>query len=178
MNFPLGGAFNSRINLNLREDKGYTYGASSAFVGGKTLGWFEANADVNAQNTGDGIKELINEITRYQQQGITDEELLFMRNAYTLSDALDYETPGSKARFLSQLQAYQLPDDYRAQQLDIIRHISADEINALAAKTLDVKNMQIIVVGDKQKILEQLTPLNLPVTELSLQDGSRKVLAE
>ncbi|WP_137167662.1 M16 family metallopeptidase [Salinimonas lutimaris] len=178
MNFPLGGAFNSRINLNLREDKGYTYGASSAFVGGKTLGWFEANADVNAQNTGDGIKELINEITRYQQQGITDEELLFMRNAYTLSDALDYETPGSKARFLSQLQAYQLPDDYRAKQLDIIRHISADEINALAAKELDVKNMQIIVVGDKQKILEQLTPLNLPVTELSLQDGSRNVLAE
>ena len=55
VNFPLGGGFNSRINLNLREDKGITYGANSAFMGGKTLGWFEVGTDLTAANTAEGI---------------------------------------------------------------------------------------------------------------------------
>lgn len=176
MNFPLGGAFNSRINLNLREDKGYTYGASSGFAGGKTLGWFEVNADLNWQSTADGITEMLKEIKQYKAQGITDQELTFMRNAYTLSDALDYETPGSKVRFLSQLLAYDLPKNYRQKQLDIIKHISAEEINALAAAQLNPDELQIIVVGDKQKILEQLESLGRPVVELSLQDETRRQL--
>ncbi|WP_018984604.1 M16 family metallopeptidase [Salinimonas chungwhensis] len=176
MNFPLGGAFNSRINLNLREDKGYTYGASTAFIGGKTLGWFDASADLNGEFTAKGIEEMLNEIRQFASEGVKPEEVTFMRNAYTLSDALKYETPSSKARFLSQLQAYDLPDDYRQQQLDIIKNIDAEQLNALAKEQLIVEDMQIIVVGDKQKILEQLFTLGFPVIELSLEQKTQREL--
>lgn len=176
MNFPLGGAFNSRVNLNLREDKGYTYGASTGFIGGKTLGWFEASADLNAEYTAQGINEMLSEIKTFKQEGIQKDEIAFMRNAFTLSDALKYETPSSKARFLSQLQAYDLPDDYRQQQLEIIKTISADELNALAQEQLVLEDMQLIVVGDKQKILEQLFTLEFPVIEMSLQQKTLREL--
>lgn len=168
MNFPLGGAFNSRINLNLREDKGFTYGASSGFMGGKTLGWFEAGADLNAPNTAEGLKEIIAEIDRYAKEGMTEQELNFMRSAYTLSDALEFETPASKARFLRQLQSYNLPDDYREQQINIIRNIDLPTLHALAQEQLITSQMQILVVGNRQVLEQQLVPLGIPVTELSV----------
>ena len=170
MNFPLGGAFNSRINLNLREDKGFTYGASSSFLGGKTLGWFEVSTDLTANNTAEGIKEIFEEITRYREQGMTEQELTFMRNAFTLSDALDYETPGSKARFLRQLQSFNLPDDYRMKQVEILRHIDTETLQSLAKKHLTTETMQVIVVGDKETLMPQLNELGIPVTQMVVAD--------
>ncbi len=168
MNFPLGGAFNSRINLNLREDKGYTYGASSSFLGGKTLGWFEVSTDLTAANTAEGITEIFSEINQYRENGMTGQELTFMRNAFTLSDALDYETPGSKARFLRQLQSFNLPDDYRTTQVEILRNIDTDTLQALAKKYLTTETMQVIVVGDKETLIPQLEALAIPVTEMTV----------
>ncbi len=168
MNFPLGGAFNSRINLNLREDKGYTYGARSGFRGGKSLGWFEVSSDVIATNTADAIKEIVKELNTFQSQGMTAEEMAFMQNAYTLSDALKYETPLNKVSFLRQLQAFDLDDDYPVQQINIINNISIEELNKLAATHLKMKDMQIIVVGDLAKLEAQLEMLAYPVTPLSL----------
>ena len=168
MNFPLGGAFNSRINLNLREDKGYTYGASSAFLGGKTLGWFEVSADLTGVSTEAGIREMFNEINHFRENGMTADELAFMRNAYTLSDALDYETPSSKASFLRHLYNYDLDKTYRDEQSTIINSVTLDTLNTVAKKELDVNTMQIIVVGDKTAILEQLEALDLPIVEMVL----------
>jgi len=168
MNFPLGGAFNSRVNLNLREDKGYTYGASTSFIGGKTLGWFEAHANVTAVNTVDAIKEMMKEIKNYRENGITDAELQFMQNAFTLSDALEYETPASKVAFLRQLLAYDLPDDYRDQQTMMIKNVSTKELSELAKSQLNIDDMQIIVVGDAASLKEPLKALGLPVETLSL----------
>ncbi|WP_414830232.1 M16 family metallopeptidase [Alteromonas sp. H39] len=168
MNFPLGGAFNSRINLNLREDKGYTYGASSSFLGGKTLGWFEVSTDLTAANTAAGIEEIFKEINHYREEGMTEQELTFMRNAFTLSDALDYETPGSKARFLRQLQSFNLPDDYRATQAEILGNIDTDSLQALAKKHLTTGTMQVIVVGDKETLMPQLNELGIPVTSMTV----------
>ena len=174
VNFPLGGGFNSRINLNLREDKGITYGANSAFMGGKTLGWFEVGTDLTAANTAEGITEVFNEINQYIDKGATDEEIQFMRNAFTLSDALEFETPNSKARFLRQLQSYGLEKGYRTEQIEIINSISKDEINALAKQYLSTDALQVIVVGDKNAILEQLESLNMPIIELSVDTNSRE----
>ena len=176
MNFPLGGAFNSRINLNLREDKGFTYGANSGFVGGKTLGWFEVSTDLTAVNTGEGITEILKEINRYRTEGVTEEEIAFMRNAFTLSDALEFETPASKARFLRQLLSYGLEKGYREEQLDIINHIDKKTIDALAKQYLNLDKMQIIVVGDKAKILPQLNALSMPIIELSVESNTRETL--
>ena len=176
MNFPLGGAFNSRINLNLREDKGITYGANSGFVGGKTLGWFEVGTDLTAKDTALGIKEIFAEINAYKEKGVTESEIEFMRNAFTLSDALAFETPSSKARFLRQLLSYDLEKGYRDEQLDIINRIDKVAINRLAKQYLNADKMQIIVVGDKTKILPQLSSLNIPMIELSVEDNKREAL--
>lgn len=176
MNFPLGGAFNSRINLNLREEKGFTYGANSGFVGGKTIGWFEVSTDLNKANTAEGIKEIFEEIKRYRDEGVTEEEIAFMRNAFTLSDALEFETPTSKARFLRQLLSYDLDKGYRTEQLAIINDIDKATIDALANQYLNLDKMQIIVVGDKAEILPQLNALSIPIIELSVENNAREAL--
>ncbi|NDV91883.1 insulinase family protein [Alteromonas sp. 345S023] len=176
MNFPLGGGFNSRINLNLREDKGITYGANSAFLGGKTIGWFEVSTDLTASETAVGINEIFNEIANYVDHGPTEDELRFMRNAFTLSDALEFETPTSKARFLRQLQNFDLPKDYRSEQIRIIRDISKQEVHNLARQYLSQNTMQVIVVGDKATVLPQLTSLDMPIIELSVEENTRETV--
>ncbi|GGW74203.1 M16 family metallopeptidase [Alteromonas halophila] len=168
MNFPLGGGFNSRINLDLREKKGITYAANSSFIGGKTLGWFEVSTDVKWQDTATAISAIFDALDTYRENGMTRNELEFMKNAFTLSDALEYETPTSKARFLRQLMAYDLDDDYRSQQLEIIRTVSRDKLNRVAREQLTTSRMQVIVVGDKEKIMTQLSSLDIPIVERKL----------
>lgn len=168
MNFALGGMFNSRINLNLREDKGYTYGASSRFVAGKSLGRFQASADLKKANTKDGIQEFFNEISRYYEGGATEAELALMRSAYTQSEALRYETPGSKSSFLRHLLTYELDKNYKLEQNQIINTISQDEVAALAKKYLQLESMQVVVVGDAAAIEESLTTLGRPIVKLEI----------
>ena len=83
MNYALGGAFNSRINLNLREDKGYSYGARSFFNGDEQAGWYRAGAAVRADSTAASITEFIKEITTYHASGISADELAFTCLLYT-----------------------------------------------------------------------------------------------
>ena len=168
MNFPLGGNFNSRINLNLREDKGYTYGARSSFVGGKTLGRFQVGADVKQENTLDSINEMLFELNRYRKEGMTQSELEMLRNAYTQSDALEYETPGSKAGFLRHLLSYDLDSDYRDKQNQVISSISAQELNKLASLLLNNDDLVTIVVGDKTQLEKQLAPLGKEIVAFSV----------
>ncbi len=167
MNYPLGGAFNGRINLNLREDKGYTYGASSRFSGGKTLGRFTAGASVKKEHTYDAMVEVINELERYQKEGLTQDEVTFMRQAISQNEALSFETPRQKSGFLRKILQFNLSENYGELQTDIIKNISLAELNAIAAKEL-IKPMQWIVVGDSKVVRPQLEKLNLKIVELQL----------
>lgn len=168
MNYPLGGAFNSRINLNLREDKGYTYGARSRFSGGAEVGQFLATASVRSDVTAPAVSEFIKEITTYNATGIRDDELAFMRNSISQGQALDYETPYQKAGFMRMIQRYNLNDGFTAEQDKIIAGIQKDEIDALAKKHLNINEMVIFVVGDKASILPELKALGYPVKDLVL----------
>lgn len=168
MNYPLGGMFNSRINLNLREDKGYTYGASSQFIGGKTLGRFQASADVKQANTGDSIAEILNEIKTFSEHGMSESELASMRSAYSQSEALSYETPSSKANFLNHLLAYGLEREYRDRQGEIIENVTLAELNEIARDLLEIKHMQVIVVADAQKVKPQLSELGREIVEIQV----------
>lgn len=168
MNYPLGGAFNSRINLNLREQKGYTYGARSSFDGGEEVGDFVASSSVRSDVTAKAVAEFIKEISTYQQQGMTDAELAFMRNSVSQSQALDYETPYQKAGFMRMIQRYQLSQDFTTAQDKIIKTVTKDELNALAASQLDLQQMIILVVGDKAKIAAELEQLGYPIETLVL----------
>jgi len=167
MNYPLGRAFNSRINLNLREDKGYTYGASSYYSAGKTLGRFSAGASVKKEHTYDAMAEIEKELTHYQDNGLTMGEVDFMRQAISQNEALSYETPAQKSGFLRQILQFNLPENYGELQSDIIKHISIEQLNKIAAKELS-KPMQWIVVGDGLVIRPQLEKMNLEVVELLL----------
>ena len=163
MNFPLGGAFNSRINLNLREDKGYTYGARSYFSGKKLSGNFTASAEVRADVTDKSIIELIKEIDNYANKGITQAELDFMRSAINQKDALKYETPGAKLGFLAKILEHDLTPDFVKQRAKIVETITREEINALAKKHLNTKEMLIVVVGDSKILKPQLQALGYKV---------------
>ena len=163
MNFPLGGAFSSRINLNLREDKGYTYGAHSYFYGDKFSGAYTASAEVRADVTDKSIVELVNEIQHYAEQGISDEELAFMRNAINQKDALKYETPSRKLSFLAQILEHDLSSDFVKRRNEIVATISKEEINTLAKKHLDISTMLMVVVGDAKTLKPQLEALGYQV---------------
>lgn len=165
-NYILGGAFNSRINMNLRENKGWTYGARSGFASGKFGGNFTASAGVRASSTDSAVVEFIKEIKNYNATGITNDELAFTKQSIGQSDARKYETNGQKANFLSMLLEYDLKPTYVDEQTKILSGISNAEINSLANKYLNTDKMVILVVGDKAKVLPGLQKLGYPIVEL------------
>ncbi|MBE9585460.1 insulinase family protein [Mucilaginibacter sp. JRF] len=165
-NYILGGAFNSRINMNLRENKGWTYGARSGFASGKFGGNFTASAGVRASSTDSAVVEFIKEIKAYNERGITNDELAFTKQSIGQSDARKYETNGQKANFLSMLMEYDLKPTYVDEQNKILTGIDNAQINALAKKYLNTNNMVILVVGDKAKVLPGLQKLGYPIVEL------------
>jgi zinc protease len=166
MNYNLGGAFNSRINLNLREDKGYTYGARSFFSGNDYSGFFRAQAGVRADTTADSIVQFRNEINGFRENGLTDEEMSFMKNAIGQRDARAYETPNQKLGFLSEIMTYNLDSSFIDEQNAILAGIEKAELNALAAKYLDLDEMITVVVGDKATVMESLKPMFDNIVEL------------
>ncbi|GGQ14020.1 M16 family metallopeptidase [Shewanella litoralis] len=168
MNYPLGGAFNSRINLNLREDKGYTYGARTTFVGAEDSGEFMAYASVRSDVTANALVEFVNEINAYQASGMTEAELNFMRSSIAQSQALEYETPYQKAGFLRMIQRYQLDKNFTQKQDEIVNNISVKELNQLASKFLNIEDMIMLVVGDKASVEPSLRALGYQVETVTL----------
>jgi len=173
MNYPLGGAFNSRINLNLREDKGWTYGARSGFSGDKYSGEFSFSSGIRANATDSALTEVINELNDYAKNGIRTDELQFMKQAIGQRDALRYETGFQKAGFIRNILYYGLPEDYTKQQGKILSDLTASDVNKLAAKWINADKMNILVVGDKEKILPGLKKFPYDIIELDV-DGDFK----
>jgi zinc protease len=171
MNYNLGGAFNSRINLNLREDKGYTYGARSFFSGNNLRGYYRAQAGVKADTTAASIIEFRSEISGFHEDGMTDTELNFMKSAIGQRDARAYETPRQKLGFLSEIVTYNLDKGFVDQQNKILGDISKAELDALAAKHLDLDEMITVVVGDREVVMENLKEIADKIVELD-EDGN------
>ena len=170
MNFNLGGAFDSRINLNLREDKGYTYGIRSGFYGGPELGSFRVSSEVNKEATAASVQEVLAELEAYAAAGMTEEEYRFLQNAVGQRDALQYETPGAKLGLLSQVLRYDLPLDYRNRQAGMLRETDRSTLNELAGRLIDPDNIAIVIVGDAPAIRPQLEELGIPIRMLD-EDG-------
>ncbi len=166
MNYAFGGAFNSRLNMNLREDKGWTYGARSSFSGGKQTGDYEFSSGIRGNATDSALVEIVKEMKEYSEKGITEEELAFMKSAIGQRDALRYETGVQKAGFIGNILDNNLPADFVDQQNNIIKNITKTEIDALAGRWINPDKMNILVVGDKAKILESLQKLGYEIVEL------------
>lgn len=159
MNFALGGAFNSRINLNLREDKGYTYGARAGFSGNDHYGTYRFSGNIKKEATDSSIMEVMKELIEYNKNGITEEELTFTKNSILLSEALDYETPFQKLGFLSNIVTSDLPEGYKNEQIKIINGMTKADVDALATKYIKPNNMLFIVVGHAYKVKPGLEAL-------------------
>lgn len=169
MYFPLGGNFNSRLTMNIREEHGFAYSPQSAFVGGKQYGSFFWQGDIRANATDSAIREVMKEIVNYKKNGVTEEELKFTKSSLLLADALKYESPNQKAGFLNRIITYNLPKNYVNEQLKLIESMTKADVDATAQKMLHPETMTIIVVGHAYKIRDSLNKLGYgKVKEISL----------
>lgn len=160
-NYSLGGSFNSRININLREEKGFTYGAYSYNSGGMYPGSWAVNTSVKVEKTDSAVMEIYKEIKNYYEKGMTPEELATMKLSVNQSDALKYETSFAKAGFLGRIQRYNLPVDYVAQQTKIVNTVTLEDLNGVIKKYLNPDQMVIVIVGDEGDIKAGLKDLGI-----------------
>ncbi|MDX1284308.1 MAG: pitrilysin family protein [Draconibacterium sp.] len=160
MNYKLGGSFNGIVNMILREEKGFTYGARSGFSGGKNYGTFSASSSVRSSATKESVQIFKDEIEKYRN-GIADEDLQFTKDALLKSNARRFETLGALHGMLRSISAYDLPFDYVKDEEATINSMTVDSHKALAEKLIQPDNMYYVVVGDAETQLDALKNIGL-----------------
>jgi zinc protease len=156
MNQILGAGASSRIFMNLREEKGYTYGAYSKFDTKRHAGEFEATAEVRTAVTGDSLKEFFYELHRIRDEKVSEEELEDAKNFLTGVFPIRAETQEGLTNLIVQQKVYNLPDDYLQTYRDNINAVSIDEVQRTAQKYVLPEKMAMVVVGDAEEILPQV----------------------
>ncbi|MFA6128946.1 MAG: pitrilysin family protein [Bacteroidales bacterium] len=147
MNDKLGGSFNGWVNMVLREEKGFTYGARSGFSGSIVSGTFTASAPVRSSATLESAQIFRDLMTKYGQ-GISQEELDFTKNSMLKSYARKYETLGALTGMLGEIAMYNLPMNYVTKEQETIRNMTLDQHKALAQKYINPNRMYYVVAGD------------------------------
>jgi len=155
VNYRLGGAFTSILNQILREEKGFTYGASSYFQEMKSKAPFVASTSVRSDATFESVKIIKDQMEKYRN-GIDEKDLQFIKNCMVLSNALRFETNGSLVQMLSTMSKYELPDDYIKKEENVIKNMTLDEHKAITDKYILPDKMYYVIVGDAAT---QLKPL-------------------
>jgi len=170
LNTILGGAFTSRLNQNLREQHGYTYGASSAFDMRQSAGPFLAAAGVQTDKTGPALQEFFNELNGIVKP-IADAELQKSKNYVALGFPGEFETTGDLARKLEELVVYNLPETTYSDFVTAVNKVTAADLQRLAARYIQPDKMAVVVVGDRKQIEAAIRALNLgPVNIVSVDD--------
>jgi predicted Zn-dependent peptidase len=170
MNTILGGSFSSRLNMNLREQHGYTYGASSQFDMRLSPGPFVAGAGVQTDKTAEALKEFFNELTGILKP-VPAEELSRAKNYVALRYPGGFETTGDISRRLEDAVVYHLPDDYFASYVRNIQAVSAADVQRVADKYIQPDKFAVVIVGDRQKIEAPIRALNLgPIKIMTVDD--------
>ena len=160
MNYKLGGSFSGFLNLILREEKGYTYGARSRFNGSYHRGPFVASSAVKSNTTFESMEIFKDELTKYRK-GISEEDLTFTKNALIKSNARRFETLGALMSMLDDIAKYNLSTDYIKQREKIVQDMSRESHKQLAEKYMVPDKMIYLVVGDAETQLEPLKALGL-----------------
>jgi zinc protease len=153
MNTLLGGQFTSRVNLNLREDKGYTYGARTSFDFRRGAGPFAASAGVQTAVTKEAVAEFLKELRGIRgERPVTPAELEFSKQAIIRGFPRGFETPDQIAGRLASVVVYNLPDSYFNDYIAQVRAVKLEDVMRVANKYLDPSKMAILVVGDRKVI--------------------------
>jgi len=156
MNQILGGAANSRMFLNIREQKGYTYGAYSRMSARKEKGSFSAEASVRTDVTGPSLQEFLYELERIRNTKVSDAEITSAKNYLAGSFQLGLETQGGLAQRLMEAKLYNLPDNYLETYADKVMAVNVDDVRTAARTLIDTNNLVITAVGDAKKIKQDL----------------------
>ena len=160
MNYKLGGSFNSRVNMILREEKGYTYGARTGFSGSIFPGTFVASSSVRSNTTLESTKIFMDEINKYRE-GIPEEDLEFTKNALIKSNTRQFETLGALRGMLDDIAMYNLPFDYVKERENEVRNMTLEEHKLLAQKYMVPSVMTCVIAGDAATQLKQLKDLGM-----------------
>ncbi len=155
VNSILGGQFSSRLNLNLREDKGFTYGINSGFTYHSDAGNFEIATSVNGKNTGEAIKEIRKEIAGIKSE-IKDSEIEFTKSYLIKRFPAMFETNSQIAHHLSSMLKHNLLENYFDTYIERITSCSKEEIEAAAKEKIITDELIYLVVGDKNIVIQQL----------------------
>jgi predicted Zn-dependent peptidase len=170
MNTVLGGAFSSRLNLNLREKHGFTYGAQSQFDMRLGAGPFVAYAGIQTDKTADALKEFFNELNGIRQP-VPADELTRAKHYVSLRFPLGFETTGDIALRLEQALVFHLPDDYFSTYVQKIEAVNAAEVQRVAQKYIVPDRFAVVIAGDRAAIEPGIRALNLgPIKIMTVDD--------
>ncbi len=151
MNLILGGGF-YRLDLNLREGKGWTYGARSSFDARRTPGPFSAGGEFVAPHSADSVAEILKEVNGIRDSDVTDAELARAKDQIIKSFPARFATRASAGAQLADLAVFGLPDAYWADYPKNIAAVTKDDVRRVARKYLDPGHLAIVVVGDRKSI--------------------------
>jgi len=171
-NDAFGGLFSSRINLNLREEHGYTYGANSQFVFRRTPGYFVVASGVRTDVTAPALSEIAKELAK-MREGTTPDELKLAKDANIRSIPAQFETSGRVTGTTTNLFLYDLPLDYYAKEEARFSTLGARQVLAAAQKYFVPEKTLYVVVGDRAKVGPEIEKLNLGAIELWTPDATR-----
>jgi len=171
MNTDLGGLFSSRINMNLREEHGYTYGAFSFFAYHRAPGPFVAGGDIRTDATAPATTQLLNELKRMRDTQMTAEELHLSKDSIARSLPGRFERGTDAAASFADLFTYDLPLDYYSTLPDRINAVTPEQSQAVAQKYILPDKMIILAVGDRAKIEEDMKKLSLGKVEVRDTEG-------
>jgi predicted Zn-dependent peptidase len=175
MNTILGGSFSSRLNNNLREVHGYTYGASSSFDMRLAPGAFTASSSVQTAVTDKAMTEFFNELNRISEK-VSDQELNKAKNYLALGYPGDFETASQVAGQLGEMLYYGLPDDYFNNYIKNVLAVTKDDVQRVAKKYVDPENIAVVVVGDQKTVHKGLEGLKLgKMKTLKIEDVLGKI---
>lgn len=170
LNQLLGGAFSSRLNLNLREDKGYTYGAASGFPARLGSGPFIATASVQTAVTKESVIEFMRELEEIRgSRPATEEEVAFAKASLVRSEPFAMETQEQLLARLQTLALFGLPTDYYDTFVQRIDAVTPAEVNRVARQYVDPERLAIIVVGDRAAIEPGLRELPYPIEVVTVE---------
>ncbi len=160
MNYKLGGSFNGFVNLVLREEKGYTYGARTFFRGYLNPGTFTASSSVQSTATQESV-QIFRDLMLEYREGIAPEDLAFTKDALVKSNARNFETLGSLLGMLNEIATYDRPLDYIKQREEFVKTLTAEQHKELAQKYINPDRMIYLIVGDAATQMEPLKELGL-----------------
>ena len=159
----LGGGFNSYLNLNLREDKAYTYGARSSIFTDKYISRFRAGAAVRNAVTDSAVVETLKEIKRIKTELVSDKDLKNAKAKYVGDFVLALESPETVARYALNIKTENLPEDFYENYLEKINAVTAEDVKRIAETYFRPENARIIVVGKGSEVLDNLEKTGIPI---------------